>query len=218
MPSAENTIRWTVANRLIALIRTRKAFDAVTTNGDATITSASAAFAATDAGRPISGTGIPTGATIASVTSATEVELSAAATATGTGITITIGQATMADVQVEPGWPGDQLAAQSVWIDELNGEITIPNMKSGRKQRDDMFTVPFQVRVAGLSDLDSTMERLSEIVASIEDVFADDPGLDELDGLIDAVVASERMTSGEIAGTGWIGFGEVVISCHARYE
>jgi len=65
--------------------------DGVTTSGDATITSASAAFNASDVGNPISGTGIPTGATIASVTSATEAELSANATATGTSISFTLG-------------------------------------------------------------------------------------------------------------------------------
>lgn len=122
------------------------------------------------------------------------------------------------DLQVEAGFPGDRMEAESVWVDELDGEITIPVMKSGRKHRDDEFTIPFEIRVAGRSDLDSTMERISEIIAGIEDVLADDPGLDDFDGLIDAVIDSERMTSGEIRNAGWIGFGEVVVSCHARYE
>lgn len=71
----------------------RSVADGVTTNTDATITSATAAFISDDVGKPISGTGIPAGATIASVTSATEVELSAAATATGSSVTFTIGLA-----------------------------------------------------------------------------------------------------------------------------
>jgi hypothetical protein len=40
-------------------------------------------------GQPVSGTGIPTGATVASVTNATTFVLSAAATATNTGVTLT---------------------------------------------------------------------------------------------------------------------------------
>lgn len=69
--------------------------DGVTTNTDATVTSASAVFSAFDVGKAVTGTGIPASTTIASVTSATEVELSAAATATGTGVSLTIGVASV---------------------------------------------------------------------------------------------------------------------------
>jgi hypothetical protein len=64
--------------------------DGATTNADATVTSATAAFTAADVGAPISGTNIPAGAYIISVTNATTVEISANATATGSGITLTI--------------------------------------------------------------------------------------------------------------------------------
>ena len=60
------------------------------TNTNTTVTSATAAFTAADVGNGISGTGIPSGTTIASVQSATSVTLSAAATATATGVTISI--------------------------------------------------------------------------------------------------------------------------------
>jgi len=70
---------------------TRSVADGVTTNTDATVTSATAAFTQADKGKLIAGTGIPAGTTIATVTSATSIELSAAATATGTGVTLTIG-------------------------------------------------------------------------------------------------------------------------------
>lgn len=61
-----------------------------TTLGSAAITAPANSFNEEDAGRPISGTGIPAGATIASVTSGTAATLSANATATGT-ITATVG-------------------------------------------------------------------------------------------------------------------------------
>lgn len=61
------------------------------TNTNTTVTSLTAAFTQADKGMPISGTGIPSGTTIASVESATSVTISAAATATATGVTITIG-------------------------------------------------------------------------------------------------------------------------------
>lgn len=75
------------------LVNHRSVVDGVTTSGDATITSATAAFTIDDVGKPISGTGIPAAATILSWTSATEVELSANASASGTGVTFTIGMA-----------------------------------------------------------------------------------------------------------------------------
>ena len=59
-------------------------------NSSTTVTSATAAFTSADVGSFMTGTGIPSGATIASVTNATTVILSAAATATATGVTITI--------------------------------------------------------------------------------------------------------------------------------
>lgn len=65
--------------------------DGVTTSGSAAITSATALFNASDVGNPISGTGIPAGATIAAVTSATAATLSANASATGTGVSLTLG-------------------------------------------------------------------------------------------------------------------------------
>lgn len=71
----------------------RTVTDGVTTSGSTAISSATAAFSVDDIGKPISGTGIPAGATIASVTSATAAVLSANASASGTGITFTIGVA-----------------------------------------------------------------------------------------------------------------------------
>lgn len=61
-----------------------------TTSASAAITAAAGTFHPGDAGRPISGTGIPASATILSVTSATAATLSANATATGSP-TATIG-------------------------------------------------------------------------------------------------------------------------------
>jgi hypothetical protein len=71
----------------------RTVTDGVTTSGSASITSSTAAFSGDDIGKPISGTGIPTGSTIIAVASGTAATLSANATATGTGVTFTFGVA-----------------------------------------------------------------------------------------------------------------------------
>lgn len=62
-------------------------------NSTTLLTSATAVFSAKDVGKPISATGIPTGTTIASVTSATNIVLSAAASATASSVSVTIGKA-----------------------------------------------------------------------------------------------------------------------------
>ena len=74
-----------------AYVAVRSAADGVTTDGSATVTSATLAFVAGDVGRDLAGTGIPAGAYIITVNSATSVTLSAAATATATGVTFTLG-------------------------------------------------------------------------------------------------------------------------------
>lgn len=65
-------------------------FTDVVTNSTTTVTSATAAFRASDVGKGISGSGIPAGATITAVGSATSITISDAATASATGVTITI--------------------------------------------------------------------------------------------------------------------------------
>ena len=68
----------------------RTVTDGVTTSASTTITSASAGFYAGDVGKTVTGLGIPTSTTIASVTNATTAVLSAAATATGTKVSLTV--------------------------------------------------------------------------------------------------------------------------------
>ncbi len=65
--------------------------DGATTNGSPIVTSpALGAFAQTDVGRGISGAGIPAGALIDSVQSATQLTMTVNATATGAGVNLTI--------------------------------------------------------------------------------------------------------------------------------
>jgi hypothetical protein len=69
---------------------TRKVYDGVTTNGSATLTSATAAFTSADVGNPITGTNIPAATTISGYTSATSVTLSQNATGSGSPTTFKI--------------------------------------------------------------------------------------------------------------------------------
>lgn len=73
-----------------------------TTLGAATLTAPADSFHEEDVGRTITGTGIPAGATIASVQSPTAATMSANATATGT-VTVTLG-ATTGEAYGFRGW------------------------------------------------------------------------------------------------------------------
>ena len=63
-------------------------------NSTTTLTSASANFGPEAVGRTVTGTGIPAGTTIASVTNRTTAVMSAAATATAAGVSFTVGAGT----------------------------------------------------------------------------------------------------------------------------
>jgi len=123
---------------------------------------------------------------------------------------------TLATVTIEPGWPGDRVKlAELIWLDEIDGNVNIPVMTGGRKQRDDVFTLPLQIRVIGYGTLNETMERLMVIVGIIEDTLAADTSLASLDGVLSAEVTEERQTSAMFP-EGPTGFAEVVVTVSTR--
>jgi len=87
------------------------ALSSATTNGSATITVASTANLAV--GATISGAGIPPGATVASITDATNFVISAPATATGTGVAL----------QANATFTSNGAATQSITIDSSNNTL-----------------------------------------------------------------------------------------------
>lgn len=121
----------------------------------------------------------------------------------------------LAGVRIEPGYPGDDVAPEMIWVYGLDGELSIPLMQAGRKQRDDRFEIPFSIAVNLNADLDTTFRRLTQIVAVIEDVLADDPSLGGIDGVIDAEITRERLSCGPSHQL-YMGLGEVVVSVHSR--
>lgn len=101
----------------------------VTTSGSAAITAPANSFNEEDAGRLITGTGIPAAATILSVASGTAATLSANASASGT-ITATVG-GTALDAGQRYGFIG--------WSPETDDEsesYTLPAVNTGRSGPD----------------------------------------------------------------------------------
>lgn len=132
--------------------------DGVTTNGDATLTSATANFTSAAVGYTVEGTGIPAGTTIASVTNSTTVELSANATRTASGVTLTFSKsnqfvndvayvshngfadATMGIGRAQPG-TGYRLYLQSGALDLTQGALKLVATQS---QTGDMLAADSQ--------------------------------------------------------------------------
>lgn len=108
-----------------------------TTNASTAITAPAGSFAEEDAGRTISGTGIPAGATLASVESDTAATLSAAATATGT-ITATLGPGDAADYGFV-GWSPESDAESETYSIAGGASATSPgrhtNPNTANEQR-----------------------------------------------------------------------------------
>lgn len=124
-------------------------------------------------------------------------------------------------VAIESGWPGDRLAPECIWLDTLDGPIEIANLKGGRKERDDTFKIPLQLRVTGFTSMDATNERLHEIGAAVDDELANDTQLDELDGIVEATVEEAQFSTGrtaDLAGGGIVGYGQFVVAVFARLE
>ncbi len=112
-----------------------------TTSASAAITGPAGSFNLTDAGRRISGTGIPAGATLLSVASATAATLSANATATGT-VAATIGVAGGSGPESYgfTGWsPESETEANTYKLASVNaGQVApdrITNTTTGVSQR-----------------------------------------------------------------------------------
>ncbi|HET7487137.1 MAG TPA: IPT/TIG domain-containing protein [Acidimicrobiales bacterium] len=105
--------------------------DGATTTGSATLTSATAAFTAADAGKGVSGAGIPPSTTIATVGTATTVTLSAPATATATGVTFTVARTTFSDGVATTAAPPFTSATAAFAPSDEGRAITGPTLDEG---------------------------------------------------------------------------------------
>lgn len=120
------------------------------------------------------------------------------------------------DVQVEEGWPGDLVKNEVVWLNEagtdLDGTLDVVSFTGPNSDEEvtDVFTLPFEVRVALSKDRAATMRRTLDLLRVVRDVPKTDPTLDFLDGL-DGIEAQSWRVTVVPTPAGCIGFGEVVI-------
>lgn len=121
-------------------------------------------------------------------------------------------------VDVHGGWPGDRnVTAEMVWIGaDVTGDADIPVATAGRKQYDDKFTFPLEVRVVGRVDLDTAAERVSAVMAAVLDTLQADPTLGDLPELVTATVEQMRGPYAEVTPDGPMAWGQVTVAAHLR--
>lgn len=120
------------------------------------------------------------------------------------------------DSSVDPGWPGDKkLRPSMVWVDDIDGEVSIPVATAGRKHRTDTFRVPILVRTTHGRSIDECMARLFEIVAAVEDELAEASTLEDLPGVVSAEVTAEDQTAG-VTPEGPVAFARIELTIESR--
>lgn len=120
-------------------------------------------------------------------------------------------------VQIFDGWPGDKARVpEMMWVEDIDSDVSIPVMTGGRTHRDDRFEITLSIRVVGRRDRASTVDRIDEIAAAIEDIVADSSTLHDFDGVVSAEVTRERSTSADTPSDGPLGFGQIVVFVHTR--
>ena len=96
-------------------------------------------------------------------------------------------------VQVSFGFPGDTIERECFWLAGAEGAYDIPNMRAGRKQRDETYEVKAFIDV--LIPAGTQQEALNKAYthfAALEDLLANDPSIA---GVVTAATAGRFVTS-----------------------
>lgn len=100
-------------------------------------------------------------------------------------------------VQVVEGRPADSLLQREcVYTGQVTGHHAIANIKAGRKQRNENYTIDVVCSVLqARGTVAAARNRAYELVAAVEDALANDPFLGAVDGLIAATAGGFRDVS-----------------------
>lgn len=130
---------------------------------------------------------------------------------------ITLLRATgeLVDVQIETGWPGDGMRAESIYPGPIEADVEVPNSRSGTRDRDELLDIPLEVRVASKNTNDDTLDRLGEIIAAIDETIAQADTLDDHPKVVSAELTYISFIVGN-SKEGYVGFADLTISVHTR--
>lgn len=113
----------------------------------------------------------------------------------------------------EPG--DDEIAPETVYLEDDGSEIDYANFTAGRKQVNETITYTWQIIVVDRATVAATRVRVGELVAVITNAFQDDPSLGSFAGVLSAGVQSTRRKATQTPD-GPIGWAEVVVKVQTR--
>lgn len=133
-----------------------------------------------------------------------------------------IGHSPLGDrgVTVATGQLPENPDRKQVILGDIVGTIAPANMKAGRKDRDDRFTIEVWLIafVAGASTAAEADELVDAMFSDFEDIFADDPTLGgTVSGLLHAYLdGPANGPNSRQTPTGWASFRSTTVSCYVR--
>lgn len=123
----------------------------------------------------------------------------------------------LADVRIDPGWPGDEQAPQAIWVSDIDAnDLEHPIMTGARIPANENFEVHLQVGVFDQPTTADTQARLAEILGAIDSTLREAPNLGAaVEGVKSALVTSKRRTVA-VTPEGPHGYAEVVVRFETR--
>lgn len=132
----------------------------------------------------------------------------------------------LGDAEVWPQFPGDKDDPRVlIWVENITGSLQIPvaTGMDSRHERDDQWSFRVTARVIGPNALNAAHgmracgDRLFAVMAEVEDLLADDPGLGDFPSVVDAEVTSADQFVIPTE-TEFIGVGSLTVSVHSRLD
>ena len=115
------------------------------------------------------------------------------------------------------GWPRD-IPLEVVVVLDTSGTIELSHIMAGRKDRLDTFTVDVfcGATAPGQQSAEDAEQRVSTLLAAVENVLANDP---TLGGLVKSASIGEiDGPNSEPGDEGWLGFALAHVACKAEYS
>lgn len=119
----------------------------------------------------------------------------------------TVLTAALSGVQVSYGWPGQDVARETVYIGKTRGAYEHAGFQAGRKQREDRFTVDvwFVAANPGQATPLVAEQRVETLFAALDTALADDPRIgNTVSGLSWSLVGSVDGPDSSPNDEGWV--------------
>ena len=123
-------------------------------------------------------------------------------------------------VQVLAGWPGDLLAAESVWCSSIEAtEREVPGFVGDtRVMVDETYSVLWEIEVHKSRTMATTQERLSQIIGALDSTLREDPRMGEFPGLIETLFTTPYRRTAGLSAEGHQGYAQLNQQVRIRLE